>query len=978
MKFKNHFFTLVLLALLINCLSHTVCMGQIGWVHTYGTALNEKAASIHQTPDGGYILGGYTQPTTKNAQIVKLDAQGGQTWTKTYNFPSFNSQIRELISTNDGGYASVITAEISSGLLFTVSYLYKLNPHGDTLWSITYANNNLSLFCIQQTSDNGYILGGGGGNGSGTQMHLIKTDSLGNTLWTHDYGTQQGSIQSVKQTIDNGYICAGKYSNAVNNSLYGLIKTDSIGDTLWTLTKPVSIYGHETNLWDVQLTLDNGYITVGQEYDSSNYNYYGIMRKVSQGGTLEWEVLDTTSYTEYRSVWATMDSGYVYTGTRHKTINGFNRKVFILGKRDAMGNLLWESEYLNGIIGYSVQETANREIIAAGHTNQMGAGQSDMYVILTDSLGNYKPGSIVGNVYQDLDLSCDSSSGDINLSGIVVKASLNGNTNIDYYGTTDSLGHYVIPCQGGSYTMEIPQLSPYYALSCPQNTGTITALPYDTIDFPLEVTVLCPTMAVDISAPIIRQIIPSTYTIQYCNHGTIPAQNAVVTVDIDSFLNIHSFSQTPTSQSGNSYTFNVGTVNVGQCSTINITVQVDTTAIWGQTHCVEASITPDTLCTSNPWTGMLLDVNGTCQNDSVFFTINNHSINSVLSQRTYWVFEDDIIMRTGTVNVPNGSSAVISVAAQPRKFYRIEVAQEAGIPWTVSDPIVSAFVEGCVPDINGEFNTGFPLQFPNGHAPTFKAIDCQPNSQSYDPNNKIAQPQGYSSNHYINTNQYIDYQINFQNTGNDTAFFVTLIDTLSEHLDPASIQVTSASHPYTWQLKNFAYFDPIFWQMKTVAILEVKFDMIMLPDSNINEPASHGFVKFRIQQKANNPVGTVINNFADIYFDLNAPVRTNTTYHEIGANFYLVTIVKLENESALEVQAFPNPFTQQTTIRVSGKRYDELNLLVYDVMGRQVDFVSEVNSNEITLQRNALEKGIYVFKLLGDGKPISSGKIIAQ
>ena len=65
----------------------------------------------------------------------------------------------------------------------------------------------------------------------------------------------------------------------------------------------------------------------------------------------------------------------------------------------------------------------------------------------------------------------------------------------------------------------------------------------------------------------------------------------------------------------------------------------------------------------------------------------------------------------------------------------------------------------------------FQLNFPNGHAPTFKAISCQENRGSFDPNNKIAQPAGYNAEHYINPKQYIDYQINFQNTGNRYRLF---------------------------------------------------------------------------------------------------------------------------------------------------------------------------------------------------------------
>ena len=63
----------------------------------------------------------------------------------------------------------------------------------------------------------------------------------------------------------------------------------------------------------------------------------------------------------------------------------------------------------------------------------------------------------------------------------------------------------------------------------------------------------------------------------------------------------------------------------------------------------------------------------------------------------------------------------------------------------------------------------------------------------------------------------------------------------------------------------------------------------MLPDSNVNEPASHGFVKFTVSQQPGNPMGTVINNQAAIYFDFNDPIFTNIYSHTVGDDFVEMT-----------------------------------------------------------------------------------------
>jgi uncharacterized repeat protein (TIGR01451 family) len=108
---------------------------------------------------------------------------------------------------------------------------------------------------------------------------------------------------------------------------------------------------------------------------------------------------------------------------------------------------------------------------------------------------------------------------------------------------------------------------------------------------------------------------------------------------------------------------------------------------------------------------------------------------------------------------------------------------------------------------------------------------------------------------------WIDYTIRFQNTGTDTAFTMVITDTLPGMLNPASIQMGAASHPFTWELKG-------------TGILESTFANILLPDSNVNEPASNGFVGFRIRPHLPVLLGEEISNIANIYFDFNPPIIT--------------------------------------------------------------------------------------------------------
>jgi hypothetical protein len=132
---------------------------------------------------------------------------------------------------------------------------------------------------------------------------------------------------------------------------------------------------------------------------------------------------------------------------------------------------------------------------------------------------------------------------------------------------------------------------------------------------------------------------------------------------------------------------------------------------------------------------------------------------------------------------------------------------------------------------------------------------------SFDPNIKEVYPSGET---HPNTESLV-YTIHFQNTGTASAINIVVIDTLDAlHLDLSSIQLIGYSYKPTVQILDGG-------------IAKFTFANINLPDSNANEPASHGYAQFRIKLKKNLPLGTTIHNTAYIYFDFNSPVVTNTT-----------------------------------------------------------------------------------------------------
>ncbi|MEY3442629.1 MAG: hypothetical protein RLZZ519_910 [Bacteroidota bacterium] len=137
---------------------------------------------------------------------------------------------------------------------------------------------------------------------------------------------------------------------------------------------------------------------------------------------------------------------------------------------------------------------------------------------------------------------------------------------------------------------------------------------------------------------------------------------------------------------------------------------------------------------------------------------------------------------------------------------------------------------------------------------------------SYDPNDKrVWDANGNIAEGPVDpSTNLLRYMIRFQNTGTDTAFNIVVRDTLSSYLNAGSLRVTGASHNYQVSLTG----------QRNV---QFTFPNIMLADSFVNEPLSHGYIAYEINLNAGVPVGTTITNRAGNYFDFMPPVPTNTT-----------------------------------------------------------------------------------------------------
>ncbi|MDC1221264.1 T9SS type A sorting domain-containing protein [Salibacteraceae bacterium] len=201
----------------------------------------------------------------------------------------------------------------------------------------------------------------------------------------------------------------------------------------------------------------------------------------------------------------------------------------------------------------------------------------------------------------------------------------------------------------------------------------------------------------------------------------------------------------------------------------------------------------------------------------------------------------------------------------------------------------------------------------------------------YDPNNKIVTPQGTGAAGNVPPSTEFTYTVNFQNTGNDTAKNVFVIDTLSEHLDIESIQILDSKHPMT-----VAYYRD--------RVLRFDFDNIQLPDSGASQEGSKGWFDFSIKAKDDLALGTEINNLVDIYFDYNAPIRTNATHNTIDQS---ITYPAVSIES-------------QNNICIN----NEVGKVYATITGGTEPYTFQWNSNLNDLANDSVESRVHVITVL--------------
>jgi len=208
---------------------------------------------------------------------------------------------------------------------------------------------------------------------------------------------------------------------------------------------------------------------------------------------------------------------------------------------------------------------------------------------------------------------------------------------------------------------------------------------------------------------------------------------------------------------------------------------------------------------------------------------------------------------------------------------------------------------------------------------------------SQDPNDKLV-TQG-AEIYQAEVGNYLDYIVRFQNIGSASAINVRVDDELSANLDWDTFRILSTSHEYRLEIIDG----------NQVSFI---FDGINLPSVNTDPEGSNGYIAFQVRSLETLTVGDSVENSANIFFDFNPPIETNT-----------VTTIVVENLGVTElpldqlIEVYPNPVSEELRIQLAdGVHLHQVTL--YSMLGESLIF-----SSEKSIDVSSFSEGIYFLRI---------------
>ena len=216
-------------------------LGNVLWHKTYGGILDEEGTKIVECgPEGGYAVCGYSCTNNDgmpNWYMMRIDTHGNKVWDKEFGM-SADDRALSIANTSDGGF--VITGYLgnANGNAQKIMWIIKLDQDGNDIWVREFEHNMWTCgTAIMETSDSMIVAAGYTRAYTITDYDVltVKCTADGDTVWTRTFGNEDWQeATDIVETFDGSYVVGGfNMSNSKDQSSFLMLKYDRRGDLIW-------------------------------------------------------------------------------------------------------------------------------------------------------------------------------------------------------------------------------------------------------------------------------------------------------------------------------------------------------------------------------------------------------------------------------------------------------------------------------------------------------------------------------------------------------------------------------------------------------------------------------------------------------------------------------------------------------------------------------------------------------------------------
>ena len=357
---------------------------------------DDSGQSIIKTIDHGFAIAGYTWSYGNGKSdmwLVKVNSQGNVQWNTTFGGSEIDRAF-SLVQTSDQGF--VLGGETHSFSYSDSAILIaKFSYQGELLWHKLLDNpENEVCYDVIEDTDSNIVLTGFSESDGNKDIKIIKLSSLGDLLWQYEYGGELDDIgYSIVQTSDNGYVISGvTWSYGLGNSDAILLKVNEKGTILWNST-----YGSENREWAMKVinTNDGGLAISGSSWAFGNDYRDMLLVKTNDLGEQEWSLrLGGAKKESAEGLVQCSDGGYLLAGYSVSPIGTINSDI-ILYKTSDSGRVEWNKSYggKEHDLAFSVIKNDNKGFLITGIIDAPWVypyyGGGNMIILSVDTEGNF-------------------------------------------------------------------------------------------------------------------------------------------------------------------------------------------------------------------------------------------------------------------------------------------------------------------------------------------------------------------------------------------------------------------------------------------------------------------------------------------------------------------------------------------------------------------------------------------------------------